>query len=203
MMETEVVMRRELFGDVISQKSKSEFFSVTDLVRAGNKWRLKNDMEIFNLNKWFQNKATKDFVSALESQFGEVKINSTGKNRHTWVHPFLFIDIALAISPELKIECYKWLYDELLNHRNNSGDSYKLMCGALYENCSNKSSFAKSMILTANYIKKACRVSDWNYATSEQLELRNKIQENIALLTDVLKDNNQAIRLGIIKTIKQ
>lgn len=194
-------MKRELFGDLISQKSKSEFFSATDLVRAGNKWRLQNGMDLFNLNKWFQNKATKEFVKELQSEFGKVKINSTGKNRHTWVHPYLFIDIALAISPNLKIECYKWIYDELLKYRNNSGDSYKLMCGALYDNCRNKSSFTKSMTLTANYIKKACSVSDWNEATQDQLRLRDRIHENIALLTDVLKDNNQAIRLGIIKTI--
>ena len=41
-MVTEVIMKRELFGHEISQKSKSEFFSATDLSKAGNEWRRSN-----------------------------------------------------------------------------------------------------------------------------------------------------------------
>ena len=118
------------------------------------------------------------------------------------MHPFLCIDLALAIDPKLKIEVYKWLYDELLKSRNNSGDSYIKMCGALYENCSNKSKFHRGVSTTAKMIQNACRVSDWQKANEEQLKLRNKIHENIALLCGVLRDNNQAIRIGILKAIE-
>ena len=124
-METEVIMKRELFGMDISQKSKTEFFSATDLVKAGNKWRINNGLEIFHLDVWLQNKSTKEFIAELEKQFGVIKINSKGKNQHTWVHPFLFIDMALAISPTLKIQVYSWLMDALLKYRNESGDSNK------------------------------------------------------------------------------
>ena len=51
-MKTEVIMQRELFGHTIQQKSKSEFFSVTDLVKAGNKWRMANNIKPFNFNQW-------------------------------------------------------------------------------------------------------------------------------------------------------
>jgi hypothetical protein len=34
----------------------------------------------------------------------------------------------------LKIEVYSWLFDKLIKYRNNSGDSYKKMAGALFEN---------------------------------------------------------------------
>lgn len=40
-----------------------------------------------------------------------------------------------------------------------------------------------------------CGVSDWNNATQEQLKLRDRIHENIALLADVLNNNKEAIRL--------
>lgn len=198
-METEVIMKRKLFGEEISQKSKSEMFSATDLVRAGNKWRIMNDIELFSVKKWLARKSTKEFIKELESDYGTVIIRSKGKNRHTWVHPFLFIDLALAINPRLKVEVYRWLYDELLKYRNSSGDSYKKMAGALFLNAGNKSIFHREIKGFANDIKKACKVDDWEHATSEQLELRNKIHNNIALLCDVLKNNEDAVRIGIKK----
>lgn len=61
------------------------------------------------------------------------------------IHGFilLFLDLALAINPKLKVEVYEWLFDKLLEYRNDSGDSFKEMTGALYNNCSNKSQFSK------------------------------------------------------------
>ena len=109
--------------------------------------------------------------------------------------------MALAISPTLKIEVYGWLYDELIKYRNDSGDSYKKMTGALWLNCNNKSKFHSGVSKTANIIKLACNVKDWESATEDQLKLRDRIHENIALLCDILKDNNQAIKLGITKTL--
>ena len=44
-------MKRELFGQEISQKSKSEFFSATDLLRAGNKYRAMNKSK-YRINFW-------------------------------------------------------------------------------------------------------------------------------------------------------
>ena len=55
---------------------------------------------------------------------------------------------------------------------------------------------------TARLIKSSCQVKDWETASQEQLKLRDRMHENIALLCDVLKDNNQAIKLGILKTLE-
>lgn len=200
-MKTEVIMKREIFGKEISQKSKSEFFSATDLVRAGNVWRITNGLEPFNMKAWFQQKGTKDFISALEKEYGKIKISGRGRGNHTWVHPFLFIDMALAISPTLKIEVYKWLYDSLLKYRNNSGDSFKKMSGALYLNASNKSLFTREIQEYSREIKSACNVNDWETANEGQLELRDRIHENIALLCDVLNNNVDAVRIGIKKAL--
>jgi hypothetical protein len=197
-METEVIMKRELFGCQISQKSKSEMFSATELVAAGNKWRIANDMPIFSLAAFFQNKSTKEFLAMLEKKYGVVKINSRGKGGNTWVHPLLFIDIALAISPSLKIEVYEWLFDHLLKYRNESGDSYKKMSGALYLKHTNKTAFPKYIQEVAEIIKKTCGVKDWQEADETKLKMRDRIHENIALLCDVLPID-EAVRLGVKK----
>lgn len=199
-MKTEVIMKRKLFDYEISQKSKSEFFSATDLVRAGNAWRLSNGYEIFNLNKWLLNKSTKDFLSVLKNEYGEIKINSTGKNSHTWVHPFLFIKIALALNPKLEVKVYKWLYDLLLKYRNDSGDSYKKMTGSILINIPNKSKFTDTIISTAKKIKKKLNVDKWETANEEKLKLRDRIHENISLLCDVI-DVDRAVEIGIQKAI--
>jgi len=200
-MKAEVIMKREIFGGEISQASKSEFFSATDLVRAGNKWRINNGLQPFDMSAWFLQSGTKEFIKALENKFGEVKTAGRGRGNHTWVHPFLFIDMALAISPELKIEVYGWLYDHLLKYRNDSGDSYKKMSGALFEALGNKSTFPAFITNTALVIKnEVLKSGDWEHATEEQLELRDKIHSNIALLADVLPPQD-AVRVGIKKAL--
>jgi len=107
-MTTQVVMKRELLGGQISQQSQTEFFSATDLERIGNQWRALNGLPLFDKNLWFASKQTKEFTASLEKKYGcKVKVNSRSKNDHTWVHPLLFIDMALAMSPELKNQPYE------------------------------------------------------------------------------------------------
>jgi hypothetical protein len=199
-MKTEVVMVRELFGCEISQKSKSEFFSATDLVRAGNRWRISQGMQPFDMSAWFSQSSTKEFIASLEDKFGQVKMAGRGRGNHTWVHPYLFIDMALAISPTLKIEVYGWIYDHLLQYRNNSGDSYKKMCGALYESYPNKAQFPRFIMSVADKIKSTIGASNWQDTSEKALKLRDKIHENIALLSDILP-HEDAIRIGIKKAI--
>lgn len=203
-MKTEVNMKRNLFGCEITQKSKSEMFSATDLVKAGNKWRIQNGINPFDLTEFFRQKQTKEFIEELEKKYDKVKISGRGRNSHTWVHPYLFIDIALAISPKLKIETYQWITDYLLKYRNDSGDSFKKMSGALYLKCPNKREFQNIISDVSNKIKEACNVEswdEWQSSNEETLNLRNKIHENIALLVDILPID-EAVKIGILKAKK-
>lgn len=202
-MKTEVIMKRELFGEQISQKSKSEFFCATELVNAGNKFRRNNNLSDFHLSQYLKSKGVAEFVSELESKFN-MPIVSVGRGRsgQTWVHPLLFIDIALAISPKLKIEVYEWLFDHLIANRNVSGDSYREMSAALFTHYTNQKEFPKYIVRVAEYIKKSVGVSDWEHATSEQLAKRDKIHTAIKLFTNVLKDTDQAVRLGVLEYCK-
>lgn len=171
------------------------FLSATEIVRVGNAWRTSNGDPSFNLSAWLKTKQTQEFLEELEGRFGQVLIKGRGKGNQTWVHPLLFIDLALAISPKLKIEVYEWLFDHLLKHRNDSGDSYKLMCGVLYVRHRNSRTFSGIISDLALRIQGACGVSDWQKATEEQLAQRNKIHEEIALLADVMNNNEVAIEI--------
>lgn len=200
-MKTEVIMKRQLFGYEISQKSKSEFLSATDLVRAGNYYRSLNREPLFSIESYYKSIEFKEFEKALKEKYGEVRQTGRGKSNHTWVHPLIFIDIALKISPALKIEVYEWVVDNLIKYRNESGVSYKKMCGVLFEKTKSPSTFHKFIEKIADKIKLACHVKDWNEATEDQLKKREKIQDNISLLSDILNDVEKAVDLAIVKAI--
>lgn len=201
-MKTEVVMRRELFGHTIQQKSKSEFLCATDLERAGNAWRIVNGMGFFKMKDWLNLKSTKELIELIDKRYGKAMISGRGRGHKTWMHPYLFIDMALAISPVLKVEVYDWLYDHLLKYRNESGNSFKKMSGALYITASNKSEFPDIIKQVSSLIKIECGVSDWQAASEDQLKLRDRIQENISVLADILP-RDDAVRIAIKKAKEQ
>ena len=196
-------MERTLFGKPVLQKSKSEFLSATDLVKAGNVIRAGKDKSPFNLSQWLNQASTIEFVEEIKrSEQIDPIIKGRGRGAKTWVHPLLFIDIALAIDPKLKVEVYKWLQDELLKYRNMSGDSYKKLAGAIFLHIGNKQDFPRYMSLLANKIKETCGARDWQTATEKQLMMRDRIHENIALLASTLRDTEQAVSIGISHAIK-
>ena len=198
-MKTEVIMKRTLFGSEISQKSKSEFFSATDLLRAGNKYRVMNGIDVVTLKNYWNNTANVEFMNELELQYGKIRTDGRGKGTHTWVHPLLFIDIALWLNPKLKVEVYRWLQDHLLQFRNDSGSSYNRMTGALYKVAKNKSKFPQSIQMVARYIRLECGVKNWETATESQLKLRDRMHDYISFACDMVKDANTAVEVGIKK----
>lgn len=200
-MKTEVILQRPFMGFEVSQKSKSGMFSATDLVRIGNIKRKELGLASFNLAQYLKQKNTLEFIEELQKSNAEVVKKGRGRLANTWVHPLLFIDIALAINPKFKVEVYQWLFDELIKYRNDSGESYKKMVGALYER-SAKKDFHQFIAKVATYIKDQCQVADWNKANEHQLRLRDKMHENIALLANVLKSPEQAVRLGVLNAKK-
>lgn len=199
-MKTKVLMKRTLFDGHISQRSDNGYLSKNDLLSTGNNWRVLNGKPAFDYTGWLRTNSTQDFIAELEKQL-EVKVINSGRGRNsvTWLHPYLFIDMALSISPKLKIEVYSWLYDELIKYRNFSGDSYKKMCGVLFNRTNSKTTFHKDITKLAKIIKIECSVSDWDTATEKQLILRDRIHENISLLADIMPKTKEAIRISIVK----
>lgn len=206
MKTNQVLTSRQLLGGIVEQRTKDSFFNLTDIIKIGNSWRRKNDLPDFNFSAYLKSKQTIEFIKVLESKYGAPIQKSTKKNEKTWGHPLLFIDLALAISPTLKVEVYEWIMDLLVKYRCSSGDSYKRMCGALFEYTTDKINFHKKVKDLALIIKRECGLDsadEWNNASETQLKKRDKIQDNIAGLCGVLKNPNEAIRLGILQTRQQ
>jgi hypothetical protein len=202
-MKTQVLMKRELFGVEISQQSKTEFFSVTELVKAGNKYRIENDLSLFDYSSYIKTKGFIEFKEELQKKYGNVLISGKGRGSNSWAHPLLFIDIALAINPKLKVEVYEWLFDNLIKFRNDSGDSYKEMAAAIYLRYQNKREYPNYIQKVASFIKSELKVNDWQTATELQLKKRDLIHNSIRLLCNVLNNTDEAVRLGVLENINK
>ena len=111
---TEVFMQRNLAGIVVKQSNQTEMFNVTDLVDGFNELRKAEGLTEKRLLKYWENESTQEFIEALEKQTPEkgglLKKVCRGKdNRGTWVHPAIFVDIAMWLNPEFKAKVMIWL----------------------------------------------------------------------------------------------
>lgn len=96
------------------------------------------------------------------------------------------------------MEIYDWLFDYLIENRINSADSYRLMCGTIYQYCERKDKFSKNIANLAQKIKTLLCVDDWNKASEEQLKRRDDLQMMISDLTATLQNPNEAIRIAFL-----
>jgi hypothetical protein len=135
-MKTNQVLIRKMGNIEISQRTSDEMFNATELVKNWNEYVStidKNDNTQKNgylkkkkdLDDFFSNKQTKEFINVLSQKEDNVFTKTRGKNGGTWMHPYLFIDFAMWLNPEFKYEVLKFVHDELIKNRHEAGDGYR------------------------------------------------------------------------------
>jgi hypothetical protein len=60
-----------------------------------------------NSTQWLNTQTNREFIASLQKHYRNV-IKKEGK-KHTWVHPYLFIELGRAIHPEFKVFVYDWV----------------------------------------------------------------------------------------------
>lgn len=201
-MKTNQLMQRDFNGVSISQRTKDSFFNATELLQFYNLNSSKKKV----IAEFWSNKNTDDFLEALANQLkAEQKDNvgnslylktdlftkKKGKGGATYMHPYLFVKFAMWLSPDFEVKVIKWVYDNLIDFRNQAGDHYKEMCAAIKERYleyyktdkidplifSNEAVYLNELVFGSNSVKRR------NDATEEELELMNKLQlANIKLI---------------------
>ncbi|MBW3020084.1 KilA-N domain-containing protein, partial [Candidatus Woesearchaeota archaeon] len=142
-MKTEVILySREFDGQVVRQLSKCGYMCATDITRIYNEYRKGTGLSPKELNDYFKLKSTNEFLESLCNELNLLHKNKTdntpfyspsslkmvkrGKNnKGTWLHPYLFVDYAMWLSPEFRAKVVMWVGDQLLHFRNSSGDAFK------------------------------------------------------------------------------
>ncbi len=205
------MLKRDFYESTVSQRSKDGFLNANDLVNYYNQTGDKKK----RIQHYLDNKQTAEFLEALVNESynnrnsGYLKnvdisatdafINSTrGKNGGTWMHPLVFLDFALWLSPHFKVKIYQWVYDNLVVFRNMAGDYYKEMCKELLMSKVNTS--ALDYVREANVLNKlvfdTVLKNQRNEAQEWQLDLMNRLQlYNIEMLKERITDDTRYINL--------
>lgn len=172
----------------VFQRTKDGMFNATALIRQ---WNEQPDNPKRNLGKFWEQEKVKEFIEALIEEENlhnpkEVYVKSKasrGVNAGTWVHPLLFVKLAMWINPKFEVKVIKFIYDQLIEFRDVSGDLYKDLTRAVTKfNNVNYSQLAKGL----NYIvfgrhEKGIRQT----ATSKELKQMNNLQNKLAFAVDM------------------
>ena len=197
-MKTNVLVKREFYQASVMQRSEDKYFCATDLLKYYNSNNTKKKV----MAEFWSNQNTKDFMDALandinvqnnKSLYLAKDLYSTKKgkvNGGTYMHPYLFVKFAMWLSPVFEVQVIKWVYDNLIDFRNQAGDHYKEMCTAISERYleffdkkpdplvfQNEARVLKQLVFGDK------RDRNRNEASEKELELLNKLQlANIKLL---------------------
>lgn len=153
-MKQNIIMKsiddRNLFGTVIRQETKTGFLNLSDLqhcfdsLRLKRGWTNKHIPELIsrreNIERIFyilekQKVITVDistFIELVENKgistvlksFGEYKTTGARQTKTTYVNPYIWILIALELSPEFYANAVIWLSDKLILNRIEAGNFY-------------------------------------------------------------------------------
>lgn len=200
-MKTNQILKRDFMGMEVRQEHKTRFFNVNDFTKVANTYRKSKGLAVARFDRYIRTHQTQEFLNAImeEENIAQVIKSTRGKDGSTWAHPLVFLDYAMWISPELKVKVYKWIYDNLAEFRDSSGDSYKVLTGVMqssYPRLTHQE--LRELIQSlARAIKQVLKVEDWNCATEEQLRKRDTIHKNLQMLIKAGVDLQKAFNLSI------
>lgn len=134
-MKTSVIMKRVLGSHEVRQESKDGMFNANDLLSIYNKQGEKKK----RLDNYIKRPETKELTEALLRKLNQdtsnrvflpdniIRTSKAMKTEKggTWLHPYQFIDFAMWLSADFKVMCIEWIYDHLIELRNQVGDEYK------------------------------------------------------------------------------
>lgn len=132
-MKTNQVMLRSMGQFEVAQRTKDGMFNATALLKQ---WNAQLNVPIRKMDNYFNSAKTQEFINTILQRENlntpkMVYLKSRGKDGGTWMHPLLFIDFAMWINPAFKYDVLKFVYDQMIQYRNNAGDAYRELSAAV------------------------------------------------------------------------
>lgn len=139
-MKTLQIVKREFNGSYIEQRNTDGYFNATILLELANS----NSEKKRRFADFWENDGTKSFLIELSNSLNMEKKahlaitlpsdlyeTKRGRGGCTWMHPYLFVKFAMWLSPKFEVQVIKWVYDNLIEFRNQAGDYYKELCSSI------------------------------------------------------------------------
>lgn len=161
------------------QRTTDGYFNATELIEVWNK----NNSNQKLLGNYMKNDSTKDFIEQLQKENIEKPIitgRGKGVNAGTWVHPKVFIDLAMWVSIEFKSKVIDYVLDGLIKSRHDAGDYYNEMTAAIidvYVDFYHCKPAKLVYIQEANMLKSLVGASDRNKMTEDELKQLTYLQK--------------------------
>lgn len=144
-MKTNQVMTRSMGQFTVEQRTKDGFFDGANLLRQ---WNGVEGNPRRRMSEFLESPKVKDFMNALaedESHRRKTdiaenqllmrvngKLTKNGKTQDkVWMNPILFLKFAMWINPRFEVQVIRFVYDNMIEYRNEAGDAYKELCAAL------------------------------------------------------------------------
>jgi len=197
-MKTNQIMNR---NDAFKQRTKDYYFNATVLV---NSWNINNPVNRKELAKYKQNEATKVFIEQLKKEGIQNPLSTS--NKGTWMHPKLFIDLAMWVSVEFKSIVIDYVLDGLIKSRHAAGDYYNEMCSTIlrvYVDYYNKKPPATIYMEEARRVRHLVTNKSRNEMTEQELKQITYLQKvNTNLISKRIGKQSRIKRLIEASEIK-
>lgn len=198
-MKTRVILN-PIDSPLRFQRSDDGYFDGTGLLNYYNS--LSTDSK--SMPDFKKLKSTKDLVDFLIANEKLVKKPLLATLKGTWMHPYVFIDFAMWLSMEFKVQVLGWVYDGLIVSRNLAGDYYKEMCSELLNqrNVLQKDTAFFHYIQESKMLQDLSGVVNRNEVSEKQLSLLNTLQiANINFIKEGMPKDKRYTELRRIKNV--
>lgn len=175
-MVTNQVMLRDV-GFI--QRTSDGYFNATELIKQWNNISSSKKQ----LGQYQLLNSTTEFVEQLKKEGIDKPIiagRGKGINSGTWVHPKVFIDLAMWVSVEFKSKVIDYVIDGLIKCRHDAGDYYNEMTKAILETYIDYYKVkppAHVYIEEANLVKSLVASKDRNNMTENELRQLTYLQK--------------------------
>jgi len=194
---SQYVMQADFFGNSVRCYTGGKMVSLTDLAKAGNKWRVANDLSIKPLAQILDSASFEEFKKVAEKDMpGEeiIRHEGRGNTKRTMGHVILAVYIAEQFSPEFHYKVIKTFVEgKLLEFREMGGTEFKSLNAAIDRYLPEGGSVGKyinaAKIIRAKVLGKDAEAGDWDSASVQETHSRYDIEKR---LVDVLS-------LGVVR----
>lgn len=195
-MKTNQLMVRD---EGFVQRTCDGYFSATKLIEQ---WNVANN-DRKQLGNYMKTQGTAEYLEQLKKE-GIVNPTITGRgqgvNSGTWVHPKVFIDVAMWVSVEFKSKVIDYVLDGLIKSRHDAGDYYNEMTKVIletYVDIYNCKPSPQIYIEEANMLKSLVPAKDRNNMNADELKQLTYLQKFNAML--IKKRIGKESRIKLIK----
>jgi hypothetical protein len=194
------VMSVDFFGNTVRAETEGTMVSLTDLTRAGNMWRIQNNLPPKTVQSVIQTQGFIEFVEVVKKDNPNqevLKVQGAGGTKRTMAHIIIAIYFAEQFSPVFHYNVIKTFVEgKLLEFREQGGTEFKTLNAAidLYlpdrQDKDNKGIYIQTAIkLREKLLGKGAEAGGWDSASVAQIHNRYECESYLT----------KTLRLGMVR----